>query len=669
MNHFSCRGLKLLLSLIVVFYFQNNMLVRADENRWKINPSGSISWFIDNRLPHSDHIEMSGDSISAILRYGVYADKSFQIERQLVWPMLRTIPNNTHASLIRSFSEDLIGKISVNGRLIKGEKVNEISLNGLMTVKSSANGIGIERVIFPSTGHPFFYEEYRITNRQDRPLSVEIAYYRVDYTTDPQKGTVGSYSVVSEVAGSGFYTLKKDESVRFSLVFSAYPKGKNKVATDISVERTSRENLVAEWENKLVLETPDQVLNQAFAFAKIRASESIYKTAGGYMHGPGGGAYYAAIWANDQAEYVGPFFPFLGYAKGNDASANAYLHFARFMNPEFKPIPSSIIAEGKDIWNGAGDRGDAAMIAYGAARFSLSLGDKQTAEKLWPLIEWCLEYNKRHINTDGVVSSDSDELEGRFPAGKANLCTSSLYYDALISAAALGKELGKPASLTSVYAKQAATIKQSIESFFGRKVEGFDTYRYYKENDVLRSWICVPLTVGIFDRSEGTINALFSSRLWTKDGLATQAGDSTFWDRSTLYALRGVLQAGKTEKAMEFLKYYSQRRLLGEHVPYPVEAYPEGGQRHLSAESGLYCRIYTEGLFGIRPVGLSSFTITPQLPADWDFMRLKKVHGFQKEFDIDVKREGDKIRLTVTSNGSVVLNKLVANGSKQTVKF
>jgi len=30
------------------------------------------------------------------------------------------------------------------------------------------------------------------------------------------------------------------------------------------------------------------------------------------MHGPGGGRYYAAIWANDQAEYANPFFPFLG---------------------------------------------------------------------------------------------------------------------------------------------------------------------------------------------------------------------------------------------------------------------------------------------------------------------------------------------------------------------
>jgi hypothetical protein len=41
-----------------------------------------------------------------------------------------------------------------------------------------------------------------------------------------------------------------------------------------------------------------------------------------------------------------------------------------------------------------------------------------------------------------VVFSDSDELENRFPAGKANLNTSSLYYDALISAVQLGKLLG-----------------------------------------------------------------------------------------------------------------------------------------------------------------------------------------------------------------------------------
>ncbi len=83
------------------------------------------------------------------------------------------------------------------------------------------------------------------------------------------------------------------------------------------------------------------MLNRAFAFAKIRATESIYETKGGFMHSPGGGAYYAAIWANDQAEYANPFFPFLGDAIANESAINSYRHFARYMNPDYKQIPSS----------------------------------------------------------------------------------------------------------------------------------------------------------------------------------------------------------------------------------------------------------------------------------------------------------------------------------------
>jgi hypothetical protein len=198
---------------------------------------------------------------------------------------------------------------------------------------------------------------------------------------------------------------------------------------------------------------------------------------------------------------------------------------------------------------------------------------------------------------------------------------------------------------------------------------GYNTYRYYDGNDKLRSWICTPLTVNIFDRKQGTIDALFSPQLWTADGLASQAGDKTFWDRSTLYALRGLFAAGDTKRGLQYLQYYSNRRLLGEHVPYPVEAYPEGNQRHLSAESGLYCRIYTEGLFGIRPVALNAFAITPQLPAEWNFMQLKNVHGYQHTFDVEVKREGSQLRLKVSAATGIVFNKLVVNGSMQTIRF
>jgi hypothetical protein len=428
-------------------------------------------------------------------------------------------------------------------------------------------------------------------------------------------------------------------------------------------ELYTRRRLLAEWRQDLVLETPDDILNTAFAFAKIRAHESIYATKGGPMHGPGGLSYYAAIWANDQAEYINPYFPFSGYAYGDSSAVNAFRHFARYMNPDYRPIPSSIIAEGNDYWNGAGDRGDAAMIAYGAGRFALAKGDTTIAAELWPLIEWCLDYCRRKLTAEGVVASDSDELEGRFPAGNANLCTSSLYYDALLSAAWLSASLGKDKKIAASYRKQAKALAASIEEYFGANVAGFDTYRYYAGNETLRAWICIPLTVGLYDRKSATVDALFSPALWTPDGLATEAGDSVFWDRSTLYALRGVIAAGETARGLDYLRHYARRRLLGDHVPYPVEAWPEGGQRHLSAESGLFCRIFTEGLFGIRPVALNAFDMTPRLPADWPAMKLQQVHGFGTTYDIEVRREGDKLRVMVTAGKTTISDSLVPEGS------
>ena len=387
------------------------------------------------------------------------------------------------------------------------------------------------------------------------------------------------------------------------------------------------------------------------------------------MHGPGGESYYAAIWANDQAEYINPYFPFVGYQYGNASALNSFKHFARYMNDEWKSIPSSIVAEGDSYWNGAGDRGDAAMIAYGAARYALASGNKEEARELWPLIKWCLEFSKRKINGQGVVASDSDELEGRFPAGKANLCTSSLYYDALLSSAYIAENFGEK-SLAKTYRKQAAEIEKNIDSYFAAHVEGFDTYAYFKGNDVLRAWICIPLSVGINKRAEGTIEALFSPRLWTENGLLTQAGTSTFWDRSTLYALRGAFMAGATEKAMDFMKHYSNKRLLGEHVPYAVEAWPEGGQRHLSAESGLYGRIVTEGIFGIRPTGFNSFTVTPRLPKEWNEMSLRKIQAFGGNIDIEVSRLTEKtMRVVIKKNGQSVLNKKIKNGATLNCKI
>lgn len=660
-------NLKNLFTLLFCLLLAGSVSIQAN-NRWNINAKGGITWHITGNIPHEDHIEMSGLKVSSVYRYGVNSSGAFILNRSLVWPMLRTIPNNTHASLMRRFAWDIPGMIEVNGRSITNEKVKEITLNGTMEVYSQFdNGIELKRILFPSTTQAMTCEKYILTNKGSNPLSVEIPSARSIIQTDASKGVDGSYRLISTLKGEKAKQLQPGESLSFSAFFAGYKNGENEPVLDIDKELDARKKLVSEFWSKLVLETPNPVINTMFAFAKIRGAESIYQTKGGLMHGPGGESFYAAIWANDQAEYINPFFPFLGYAIGNESALCSYEHFARFMNPEYKPIPSSIIAEGIDIWNGAGDRGDGAMIAYGASRYALALGDKQIAEKLWPLIEWTLEYCHRNLNDKGVVASDSDELEGRFPAGKANLCTSSLYYDALNSAVYLGKELGK--SNMAKYTKEAKELRKNIDHYFGATVEGFDSYQYYEGNDVLRSWICIPLTVGIYDRKQATINALFSPRLWTKNGLLTQAGSETFWDRSTLYALRGVFACGETEKAIAYLKFYSNQRLLSEHVPYAIEAWPEGNQRHLSAESGLYCRIITEGMFGIRPTGLHAFDFTPRLPQEWDNMSLKNICAFGNKFDIKVKRVNGKLQVIIQVDGKNILNKKVKEGEKISVRF
>ena len=645
----------------------------VEAQRWALNAEGGITWQVrPGDAPHSDHIEMSGLQVSTVVRYGVDANGAFLLNRGMVWPLLRTIPNNTHASLMRKMGWNPLENVLVGNAQIR-EQVQSISLDGTMTVRSlcpvRGGEVELTRVLFPSTSLPAFCEKYTLKNLGDKPVPVEVSNVRSEILTPKERGVAGTYHLIQSLTGGFSRQLQPGEEVSFYVTTAGFKEGETEVVPDVEKELQARKALIQTSWSSLVFDSPDPVINTMFAFAKIRGAESIYQTAGGLMHGPGGESYYAAIWANDQAEYINPFFPFLGYDKGNGSALNSYKHFARFMNDAYKPIPSSIIAEGTDIWNGAGDRGDAAMIAYGAGRYALARGDRSEAEQLWPLIEWCLEYCRRQLNEQGVVASDADELENRFPAGDANLCTSSLYYDALNSAVYLGKALKKPGKQTSQYAREAKQLKKDIEAYFGATVEGFETYQYYDGNDILRSWICIPLTVGIYDRAEATIAALFSPRLWTENGLLTQAGSETFWDRSTLYALRGVYAAGETEKATEYLKFYSAQRLLGEHVPYAIEAWPEGNQRHLSAESGLYCRIITEGMFGIRPTGFRSFTMTPRLPAEWDHISLKSVRAFGSDFDISVVRDGEKLAVSVTSGEKVVLKKTIKEGQTLTVSL
>lgn len=622
--------------------------------RWQLAGDG-ITWDVqsETRLPHQDHLEMSGRHVSLIARYEVGSNRDLRLTRRIYWPALRGRADDVRGYLRREFGELVEPAILIAGSEDRGctARLARVSFDGVLAFEHAPHrerGLQLTRRLFPSPDQPAVVEQWCITNRGDEPQTVRVAelHWRQD-----SGGVYGRYELsVDHVAADA--VLQPGGTLATAIVFAARRGDRPAPGIVADAALAGRRARCQALRQSLRLESPDPVLNRCFAFACQRTAESLFETKMGLVHSPGGNSYYGGVWANDQVEYAGPFFPFIGDAAANLAALNAYRIFARAMGADYRPIPSSFEVEGDKVWTHCGDRGDAAMYLYGCSRYLLARGERSVASELWPALEWCAEYCRRRTNADGVVASDTDELEGRFPTGRANLSTSALAYGGYRAAAAVARGLGHDGQAAEL-TRRAEALETAIERTFGAEVEGYATYRYFAGCTLLRSWICLPLTMGIVRRAQGTIAALFSPRLWTADGLATQAGDRTFWDRATLYGLRGVFAAGDTETALHHLTALSQRRLLGDHVPYMVEAWPEGGQAHLAAESALYGRVFTEGLFGITPTGFTAFSCRPRLPAAWERMALRGVHAFGQTFDLEVERHGSAhVRaVTTTADG------------------
>ena len=125
--------------------------------------------------------------MSVVLRYGVNQDQEFELNKSLIWPLLRTIPNNTHASLMRRFNWNPLNMVLVNGKSLENEKVEQITLDGLLRVESffTMGGKGNLKVIreyFPSVDKPALVELYRIINPEKKQCdcrnSIQFVGYR-----------------------------------------------------------------------------------------------------------------------------------------------------------------------------------------------------------------------------------------------------------------------------------------------------------------------------------------------------------------------------------------------------------------------------------------------------------------------------------------------------------
>lgn len=607
----------------------------------------ALVWDVRPGQRHGDDYEMSGPYCDCIPVYGVGTQGELTLSLDCYFPTLRTIPNDTHATFSLRLEQERLPWLLCDARA-QPEYPRQFRLDGIWSCESDTPcGVRVLRQILPSHTARCCIQRICLTAERTVTVSFSVPPMQVlGYTT----GARGVYVTRAGHDGGGPIRLEAGQSRTFTAWVTAEPA--NIAATEPdgpAALRARRERISALCDHSVVVDTGLPELDAMARFARLRAGESIFETLTGKNHCPGGRTYYAATWCNDQVEYAGPYFATTGDPVAIEAALQAYRVYVPFMADNFAPIPSSVIAEGLDIWNGAGDRGDAAMYLYGASAFALYLGDRAVARELYGPICWCAEYCHRRTTPEGVIRSESDELEGRIPTdGYANLATSSLCYGGLVQAAKLALSLGDEQT-AQTFRCRAWQLGQAMEVYFGAQLHGMQTYRYSAGFDTLRAWICLPLCMGILERAEDTVQAMFSPWLWTGSGLLScelspENRNSTTWDRSTLYGLKAAFLAGRGDLAMPKLLAYCRERLLGDRVPYAVEASPEGNRRQLSAESALFMRLITEGMLALQPESLTSFSFVPCLPPGLPHMHISHLHLAGKSWKIEVNADSWSVR-------------------------
>ncbi len=571
----------------------------------------------ENFEGHRDDIEMSGETVSGIVEYAV--DKgTLKVGRHLIFPMVRMQPDVTQSSYQVKTDTPAID--------FGGEEVFEkAEFDGVLSLYTHAGDLRIVHRFYPSTALQIFYERIEMTNGGNAELSpvwdtcVRIegklaceGWVYTECTADKKQKPLGAGESMTVTFG-------------YSARFAHQPVPREKDSLALRIARV--EELLGQCD----LTTGDDVVDTMFALSKLRVGESIFRTRKGRVNSPGGTNYYAAVWCNDQCEYSTPWFGFTGDKIECEAADNAMCWYEPYMNDEYEPVPSSIISEGTDYWNGRRDRGDAAMYLYGNCRFFLERGELPDARHV-KMLEWMAEYTLRQMTEEGVVVSDTDELEFRLSSG-VNLSTSSIAFGAFGYWATLLARMGRIHDAKK-FTEAQKKIEKGVESYFGGSVSGFETYHYHKGCDEVRAWVTLPSYMGIPARAQGSADAV-DARLWCNGSCKSSENEDILWDRSAVYYIAALFRMGDSERGWRKLREFSQTRLLGERVPYAVEAYPEFNMRHLSAESGLYCRTITDGLLDIR-FDQNGFTVCPHLPQGIKHVTINKIwlDGGYKKIEI-----------------------------------
>lgn len=386
------------------------------------------------------------------------------------------------------------------------------------------------------------------------------------------------------------------------------------------------------------------------SFANVRLCEAVFAAPTlGLVHSPGGGMFYCGVWCNDQAEYAIPALALFGQEE-RAVALNSLRVLAQRFDTRSGFVPYSVEIDGGYV--GRLDRGDAAMFGWGAALFALAVGEHGVSTEVFGYVKFVCDLLLQKVVKGGVIRSVSDELEGRFETGDANLSVNCLAILALMSGAEVAREAGE-CTLGEDYMKAAEALRSETHMYF--RVDDARRYAYYKGCKDARGWACLTALAGLPDGLDALRYVL--ENLWVEDvqladnnceGVLVSSWSGSIWDRCTLYAIRAAFRAGLVADGSKKLEDFARSRAINVNaVPFVVENNESYAQ--LSAESGLLIRVFIEGLLGMEFRHGRTMTLRPRCPPDWSHYSVCSVFYLNLHLDFRVEKTMMGMRLDVSS--------------------
>lgn len=209
------------LMLINIFSSAQETKLPEQQDRWKIQPDGSIEWRIAKRIPHSDHIEMAGEKVALWMQYGVDSSGRSKLSRTVVFPTFRLLPQRTIAHMTYNVEDVELSRIYINDRLLKGrvhnaevagdlqEKMQCVTHKGIMQIESMLRDtVLLRRTFFPSVDKPVAIEKPVFINNGKRPVIVDMDYMRREV-----RPAAGLSNTPDKFQGRSFKNILTEEKV------------------------------------------------------------------------------------------------------------------------------------------------------------------------------------------------------------------------------------------------------------------------------------------------------------------------------------------------------------------------------------------------------------------------------------------------------------------------